>query len=344
MLDESMQINLVIPDLLLPREAAADGYAGLRLPTLEKMLARSVVSGLPVATLESWLCAAVGAEAVAPVTLLAEGGRPGAAYWLRADPVHLMLRGSEVILHPVASLHAEEAGRICDSLNMHFADDGLHFIAPQPNQWYVRLAHAPMLATHPLAQVAGRDVRAYLPHGADALEWHRLLNEIQMLLTAHPVNDAREARGDWVVNSIWPWGGGQAPEKMAQPCARIHTDSPLAAAFAKAAGMTPLSIPGAGAGWRTGERGIVLIVWDGLRHALQHGDLGEWRDSLLRLESECLQPLLHDLRLGRIEKITLDVLPDQVQPGELGARRFILTRRGAWQIWRRPKRLGHYAG
>ncbi len=339
-----MQVNLVVPDLFLPREAAAEGYSGLRLPALETLLARGDAAALPVATLETWLCAAFGAEAVAPITLLAEGVPPGAAYWLRADPVHLMLRGSEVVLHPVNSLTADEGRQLCDSLNRHFANEGLHFIAPHPDRWYLRLEGAPNLATFPLAQVAGRDVRAFLPHGPDALHWHRLLNEIQMLLTAHPVNAARETRGDWVANSIWPWGGGQAPEKLTQPCARLHTDSPLAIAFAKATGMTPLPLPAGGPGWRAGEAGIMLLVWDGLRHALQHGDLGDWRDSLQRFEDSCVRPLLHDLRLGRIGKITLDVLPEPGLQPQREARRFILTRGGVWRAWRLSRRLASYAG
>lgn len=344
-----MQVNVVIPDLFLPREAAEEGYSGLQLGALERLLARGAASSLPVAMLETWLCAAFGAEAVAPVTLLAEGGHPGAAYWMRADPVHLMLSGSEVNLHPVNSLNMDEAGQMCDSLNRYFADDGLHFIATQPDHWYLRLERAPLLSTYPVAQVAGRDIRAFLPHGGDALHWHRLLNEIQMLLTAHPVNAAREARGEWVINSIWPWGGGKAPAQLMRPCARVYTDSPLAASFAKAAGMTPLPLPGGWAGWRTGETGITLMVWEGLRHALQHGDLGEWRDELQRFEHHCAQPLLHDLRRGRIEKVTLDVLrePGSGQPGlhgEDGARRYTLTRGDAWRIWRLPRRLASYAG
>lgn len=341
-----MHVHMVVPDLILPREAAAEGYSGLRLPALEKMLARGELSALPAPLLEDWLCAAFGVEngAIAPVTLLAEGENPGAAYWLRADPVHLMLRGSEIVLHPVASLNEDEAMRMCDSLNRHFAEEGLHFIAPGPQRWYLRLERAPELITHSVARVAGRDIGAFLPHGADVLEWHRLLNEIQMLLTSHPVNSAREARGDWVVNSIWPWGGGRAPGQLLRPCARIYTDSPLAGAFATAAGMEPLSLPAARAGWAAGDAGTTLIVWDGLRHALQHGDLGEWRDSLVRLEQHCTQPLLRDLRRGRIQSVTLDVLLDYGLRAGQGSRRCIIERGGAWQFWRLSRRMEHYAG
>jgi hypothetical protein len=83
-------------------------------------------------------------------------------------------------------------------------------------------------------------------------------------------------------------------------------------------------------------------VWDGLRHALHLGDLGEWRDSLVRLEQHCAQPLLRDLRHGRIAKITLDVLLEQ--GSRLGSQRYTLERGGAWRFWRLPQRMEHYAG
>jgi len=43
------------------------------------------------------------------------------------------------------------------------------------------------------------------PKGVEALHWHQLFNEIQMLLFSHPVNEAREVRGELPVNSVWLW-------------------------------------------------------------------------------------------------------------------------------------------
>ena len=70
---------------------------------------------------------------------------------------------------------------------------------------------------------------------------------------------------------------------------------------------------------------------------MQRGDLGDWRESLLRLEQRCMQPLLRDLRHGRLRSITLDVLQEQ------GSRRYTLDRGGAWRLWRLPRRLERYA-
>jgi hypothetical protein len=327
-------VHLVIPDLLLPHEAAMEACASLRLPALEKILARATTSPLPALSLEDWLCGVFGAEsqAIAPITLQADGGYPGTAYWLRADPVHLIFRGEQFILRPVVTLDADEAAQFCAGLNRHFSAEGLHFEAPQPQHWYVRLDKAPELAAHSLAQAAGRDIRAYLPQGADALRWHKLLNEIQMLLFDHPVNQAREARGDWLINSLWLWGGGHAPEKLLRPFVRVYTDCPLPAAFAEVAGIHHSALPGGAVQCLEG-RGEVLIVCNGLRQAWQHGDLAAWRDSVQQLEQDYAAPLLQALRGGRIERITLDAI------GAHASRRFVLTRGMTWQFWHFSRRL-----
>ncbi len=44
-------------------------------------------------------------------------------------------------------------------------------------------------------QALNRSVKHHLPQGADALAWHRVMNEAQMILHTHPVNVAREANG-----------------------------------------------------------------------------------------------------------------------------------------------------
>ncbi len=329
-------IHLVIPDLFLPRELAAAVSSGWPTPALDMILGRAAQQELPARTLESWLCNAFGVadEAIAPVTLSADGTDPGVAYWLRADPVHLRVERDHIALQPVA-LSANEAIQLCSSLNEHFSADGLRFVAPHPQRWYLQLDNAPHISTLPLAQVVGKDVQASLPHGPDALYWHRMLNEIQMVLFKHPVNEARESRGEWMVNSVWLWGGGYAAGRMAKPFQRMLTDSPLAAAFSAAAGISHAALP------EDREQCLaycveeaqeeMLIVCEGLRLALQHDDLGGWRDALRRLELNCAQPLLEGLRRGRVETITVDALHDD------GSTRFVLRRGDIWKFWRRRR-------
>lgn len=332
-------VHIVIPDLFLPQEVAADACAGLELSVLEKLLARARSQPLAVNTLEAWLCEAfaVADQAIAPVTLGVDGMEAGEAYWLRADPVHLRLQRDQLILQAQVELSADEAMQLCASLNAHFADRGLRFFAPHPQRWYLQLGSAPDMSTRPVAQVAGRNVHMHLPQGAGALRWHGVFNEIQMLFFEHGVNEAREARGEPPINSVWLWGGGRAAGTLAQPYTKVCSDSQLASAFAQAAGVAHVVLADDVTPCVAGSDADVLIVWEGLCHALQQGDLHAWRVSLQRFEQHYAAPLLAALRAGRISQLTLDV------PVTTAARRFVLTHRDAWKLWRRPGRLAHHS-
>ena len=331
-------VHVVIPELFLPRAWSVEACAGLKLPALEKLLARAMTEPSPADTLEAWLCGAFGVagQAIAPVTLRADGMEPGNNYWLCADPVHLRIQRDQLVLQPGVSLGADEAAQLCASLNAHFADEGLRFFAPGPQRWYLQLDAAPDMLTHPLAQVAGKNVHAYLPQGADALHWHGVFNEIQMLFHEHAVNLAREERGELPVNSVWLWGGGRAMP-LACPFAKVYGDSTLAGAFARAAGIPCAALPDDARDCAGKESGDVLLACEGLHRAIQHGDLHAWRTSLQHFEQCCAAPLLDALCTGRIAQITLDV------PNGNIARRFVLTRSGAWKLWQRTRRITHYA-
>lgn len=340
-------VDIVILDLFLPQEIAVGACADLSVPTLEKMLARAKPASVPseissTGTLEEWLCRTFGIarqmdEPIAPITLMADGMQPGVGYWLRADPVHLQMQRTQLSLHPDVPLNADEATQLCASLNTHFAAEGLRFFAPHPQRWYLQMESVPGIVTRPLAQVAGRNVQSYLPTGQHALRWHKVFNEIQMLFFEHAVNQAREARGDLPINSIWLWGGGQAVEQLVRPYTKVYGDSFLAGAFAQAAGIPYQVSPDDLTSCVDDNEGDVLIVWEGLRRPLQQGDLHAWRDSVERLEQNYIAPLWEALSNGRIKQLRLNVLNAGV------AQRFVLTRSAVWKPWRLSKSLTQYA-
>jgi hypothetical protein len=264
----------------------------------------------------------------------------GNHYWLRADPVNLRILRDQMVLQPAMTVSMEEATQLCAALNEHFAGDNLHFMAPHPQRWYLRLDTDPGIETAPLTQVLGKNVHDFLPQGREGLRWHGVLNEIQMLLHAHPLNEAREQRGEWQINGMWLWGGGHAAEVLQQPFSHVYTDDVLATAFAAVAGIGHGPLPG-NSEWLTAGDGNgadeILVIWTGLQAALQYGDLESWRKSMQQFEQHCAYPLWQALRSGTTKSITLDV------PQENSARRFVLTRHDSRKFWRRTRQLADFS-
>jgi hypothetical protein len=343
-------IHLVIPDLFLPGDIAAEIFAGLNLPALEKLLGRGHSEILEHVPLENLLCEifAVSCQAdttqldapIAPISAAFDG--LGAGCWLRADPVHLRLQRDQMLLLPAMEIRTDEATQMCASLNEHFAGQGMEFFAPHPQRWYLRVDRLPRIHTQPLSQVIGGDVRSALPTGEEAAHWHQVLNEIQMLLFSHPLNESREARGVLTINSLWLWGGGcDIHGTLQKNYDRVSSDDVLPEMFATAAGIPfvvwlknwrDMEIPS-----NEANNHRQLLVWTGLRTALQSGDLGVWRSALQDVENNYAAPLWQALRSGKIARLQMDIL------GRNNTRRVQLTRGDTWAVWRRAKPLAEYS-
>lgn len=139
----------------------------------------------------------------------AEGVEGDHAFWLFAAPV-TMLPGQDSFYMgdpaPAAISH-DESVALMASLNQLFADDGYYFYLLN-DVWFLGLDTDPKITTTPIAQVVNKDVGHYLPQGEGASAWNKAQTEIQMLLFTHPVNQAREAQGLPMINSLWCYGLG----------------------------------------------------------------------------------------------------------------------------------------
>jgi len=299
-----MHCALVVPGLI---SAAAD----LRLPALELLLARGRSARFDTQPLERWLVDAFAEDdaepplAVGALTVLANGGDPGDELWARADPVHLHLLRDRVIVMPSAafSLSREEADALCATLNRHFAGR-LELLAPHPEQWCARVGEELDVESASPLQMAGREIGLGRPGEA-------LVNEAQMLLHEHPVNEAREARGELPVNGLWFWGAGRAPRVARGRWHSVSADEPVALGLARLAETRSRPLPASAAAFleRTPEDGRHIVVLDALRAPLALSDAGGCRSRLEALEERWFAPLLAALRSGRVGMITLHV-PD----------------------------------
>ncbi|MDP1646567.1 MAG: hypothetical protein Q8K35_03910 [Thiobacillus sp.] len=323
-------IPYLFPSARLLEAAAQD----LRLPALQTLLARGTRQPCPAEGVEAALCEALGIARqqdwpLAPITLAADGGMAGDAYWLRADPVHLQVMRDRIVLADSGAFELTqlEADALAAAIGQHFGAD----LSPNPlhpKRWYLRLPHAPRLTTTPLSVAVGRDIDPLLPQGGDAMRFRAQLNELQMLLHDHPVNQAREARGDLPVNSLWLWGGGCLPAARAIPVP-IYAGNAEAQALAALCSADVHALPSHLDAQLLETNGVMLL--DALTRAGQVGDAYGWREALRELEQDWFVPLLGTLRkIGPHGLRLIDPVNGKI---------LHLHTSDAWKFWRRPQPL-----
>lgn len=235
------------------------------------------------------------------------------ACWLRADPAHVRAGMSGATLMAcgdMLALDAAEADALLRPLRPLFGDTGFTIDAPVPGHWYLRLPRGAKLpAFVEPGDALGADVFEQLPEGEDGRRWRALLNESQVILHNHPVNQRRSLEGRLPVNSLWFWGGGVLPDQHACDADVAWSDDEAACAlFAPAARVAALPT----------------------RFAAQDGallaDLRPLRDVAV-FEREWLLPALDALACGGIDLLQLD----------FGDGRQLHLRHGQrWRFWRRP--------
>ena len=299
-------VTLFIPALFWPHASANHDAPIVR--TLLKLISRGDADTSRCDDEQAWMCEQFGVPRqadwpAAPITLLGAGLRPAADFWLSADPVHLQVNRDQLILlaPETLSITDAEALALCAALNRHFATDHFTFLAPQPHRWYLKTAQPARILTCSLSRAIGHDVDRMLPQGEDRLAWHRIFNEVQMLLHAHPVNEEREQRGALPINSLWFSGGGTLPRTSTSFQAVIGS-SALARGLSKLA-----EVPFTSAEQGIAEIGAsdVLIELRDTQTASIHLDSVAWKVALEDMERRWFAPLAGLLKKGRIRRLDI---------------------------------------
>ena len=345
-----MNLHLLVPALFWPDSALPEIYRDLSLPGLENLLAKSSCMKEESQGIEAWLCRAFGIEKqqdwpIAPITLVTDGAgaiKTGDDYWVRADPVHLRIEHDQIVLADsrIFRISNEEAEQFSSLLNRHFCENGqeIKFLPLKPDRWYLRLVKTPPANTRLLSEAANKGIDKLLPFGANADPWRALFNEIQMVLHEHPLNEAREARGELAINSVWFWGGGIMPKSLASPFIHVWTNEVLASSLAAACGTEQTLLPADADAWQAAAQpGNHLITLGVLLGKAQYGDAYGWRESIKEVERRWFDPLWRMLKQGRLSQLRLIALD------ESSVKNFTIMHGDSRKFWRRQKPLSTYS-
>ncbi|OGA16005.1 MAG: hypothetical protein A3G25_18655 [Betaproteobacteria bacterium RIFCSPLOWO2_12_FULL_63_13] len=335
-----MHCHLLIPGFDWPQDEHGAPSRSPASEALETLIARGrrteAVADTDMGTTR-WLFERFGVERThdwpaAPYSLLADGGSPGSDAWMRVDPVHLSIERNRLMLADCTRFRISdvEAGTLARAINEHFGDSLV--VHPQhPHRWYARLPSCPEIETTALAAVRGGAIEPWLAQGPDAMHWRAVANELQMLLHDHPVNLAREQRGELPVNSVWLWGAGRLQRPSSRPFQCVAASDPLVRGLAQASGAQAREPCANAQTWvrETGPVGVSLSVLDALAEPSDYAQPDEWVGALEHLEHDWFAPLLAALKRGEIGMLTAHLI------GRKRALHVELTRSDLRRFWRR---------
>lgn len=290
-------ISLVLPGLLA---AEAVGANAVDTPFLCRFLSRSKPMRAPRRGLESVTCRWFNGSNDSSENCAALLGYrhelPGnelPALLMRSDPVYQQMDVNNALLadQSVLGLELTEAQSLINTLNKHFAEDGVSFEMVDPLRWYCRLDEPFDIRTYSVSQAIGRDVALVRPHGESARSWRRWLAEIEMLLHEHPVNQQRIENGDVPINSLWIWGEGNPqaakPQKALVLSENFYVKSLASFNDGEAISLDQLAVSESGT--------PTLVVDDRLARAASTADASLRTTVLQQLEQQVFEPLWANL-------------------------------------------------
>jgi hypothetical protein len=155
-----------------------------------------------------------------------------------------------------------------------------------------------------------------MPEGQAVPPPRQVMNEAQMLFFDHPVNRAREQRGQVAISGVWLWGEGDLPPPARTRFSHVRGDDAVLRGLAKRAGAR-LSEER----FDFREAGAVLLCDSRL-------DFGAPREAFREVMSDTLLPAFAALDAGRVEWVEV-VMPDLALP-----RLWRFTRSDRFAFWR----------
>ncbi|QGZ42826.1 hypothetical protein IP92_04588 [Pseudoduganella flava] len=335
----NLATTLVVPYGLPPKDMAPDLIRSLQAPSLATLLSRNTnhaAHGFEPDTRllphEAWLAHALGlagdpatapAAPFAPAVMRGYGLAPAAGHWFVFHPVHVIV-GTHLMMPDLRTVRVgeDEARALFDAARPLFDEPGMELVYGDAHTWFLRADGWTDLATASPDAATGDNLHPWMPRGSAARDFRRLLNEVQMLWHAHPVNEGRKQ----AVNSFWLWAGGTAPQApqgvLATAAAPAWLNALAAPELRDATAVQWLAQQGP---HRTAVAGHLVAA--GIAE-----DWGRWLQGMQQLEDQWFAPLLAALRGGQVANARL------VLTNRLGWTDTATTKLALHKFWR-PQHL-----
>jgi hypothetical protein len=242
-------VQIVLPGLFdLPLHELEPRLLQHELPHLNRMLRLATAKPNQAYTIDAILGSALAGhdfvQAPHPGLPMAQAfaaaGAAEAERLLLCQAIHLRPDMHSAVIVPIHvdrdNLH--DINIIINDLKDLFkVDCDIDIIADGLFLLHLKQFEAPTYYPHILS-VLGKTANPYIEQSRQNLPWYKLLNEIQMFMHQHEVNQQRLQRGLVPINSLWFWGGGrrlQTPDS--NPA--WFCDDPLLNRFARSLGLAP---------------------------------------------------------------------------------------------------------
>ena len=263
----------------------------------------------------------------------------------------ISLADGNIITHNGGNLETADADVLIQELNQYLGDDRVRFItgiqyrhllvirggskhvvcAPphdHPNEpWEKLLVKAEDNAPVEPGRMTAEETAELI---------NRLIIESQQILSAHPFNRNRAAKGERQANSIWPWGGGYRPsmQPLTQLYPQVKSGTVISAVdlirgIGHYAGLEIVNVEGATGLANTNYEGKAQAAIEALQHddfvfvhveatdeAGHDGDLELKMRAIDYLDKRLIQPV-YEAVCQMNEPVCIAILPDHPTPVEM---------------------------
>jgi 2,3-bisphosphoglycerate-independent phosphoglycerate mutase len=242
------------------------------------------------------------------------------------------IRDGNMLDYSAGHISSAEAGQLIEALDNNLGDDDTRFFPGVSYRHILKLrGHEDALEAicTPPHDIPGQPIKNYLPQGKGSACLKDLMRRSELVLAKHPVNLARQARGETPATTIWLfWPSGQVPS-LPPFCQVYGVDAAMISGvdllrgLAQMAGIEVVKVPGVtdgldnnyeaqaeGALKTLETQDLVIVHVEAPDEAGHSGSVEQKIEAIEKTDRE----IIGRLRRYKGDKLRLLIMPDHPTP------------------------------